>query len=47
MEQIKPVAELTIEDTLEQQEAAMPTGLRTLSELELALTGGGDGHINW
>ena len=46
MEQIKPAADLSQEASLEQQDAAK-TEVRTLSELELVLCGGGDGHINW
>jgi hypothetical protein len=46
MDQIKPVADLSQETSQEQQDAAR-TEVRTLSEVELALAGGGDGWMNW
>lgn len=46
MDQIKPVADLSQETSPEQQDDPR-TEVRTLSELELALAGGGDGWMNW
>ena len=45
MDQIKPAVELKLDETPEQDTKARD--LRTLSDLELVLCGGGDGHINW
>ncbi|HUQ28244.1 MAG TPA: hypothetical protein VM051_06610, partial [Usitatibacter sp.] len=46
MDQIKPVADLSIEEVSEQQNTR-DADVRKLSELELALCGGGDGMTNW
>ena len=47
MDQIKRAHEFQ-DDQVEQQEAAAPVQeLRTLSDLELVLAGGGDGMVTW
>lgn len=49
MEQIKLAADLSQEQTLEQETAAKAgaNDVRTLSDLEMVLCGGGDGAVNW
>lgn len=49
MEQIKLAADLSQEQTLEQEIAAKAGAydVRTLSDLEMVLCGGGDGIICW
>ncbi|MEO5678020.1 MAG: hypothetical protein ABIQ84_10760 [Usitatibacter sp.] len=49
MEQIKLATDLSQEQTLEQETAARAgaTDVRTLSDLELVLCGGGDGIVCW
>lgn len=49
MEQIKLAADLSQEQTLEQETAAKAgaNDVRTLNDLEMVLCGGGDGAVNW
>ena len=49
MEQIKLVVDYSQEQALEQETTARAgaTDVRTLSDLELVLCGGGDGAVNW
>jgi hypothetical protein len=47
MDQAKRTMDISGETT--EQNATLPTSneVRTLSELELVLCGGGDGYVNW
>ncbi len=47
MDQIKPAADLSNQQSVEQDVAAKSNDLRTLSDLELVCCGGGDGMVNW
>ncbi len=49
MEQIKLAADLSQDQALEQETTAKPasTEVRTLSDLEMVLCGGGEGMVNW
>jgi diacylglycerol kinase family enzyme len=46
MDQIKTLADLSLDDTNEQQDTKA-NEVRTLNDLELVLAGGGDGMVNW
>jgi hypothetical protein len=47
MDQIKPAADLSNDQSVEQDVAAKSNDLRTLSELELVCCGGGEGGVCW
>ena len=47
MDQIKLAADLSKEESLEQDDTVAANDLRTLSDLELVFCGGGDGAVNW
>ena len=46
MDKSKIAADLVTEENFEQQDAAKAE-IRTLSDLELVLCGGGEDHVNW
>ncbi len=49
MDQIKLAADLSSDESLAQESAAKAgaNDVRTLSDLEMVLCGGGDGVVNW
>lgn len=49
MEQIKLAVDLSKDESLEQEAAAKAGAhdVRTLSDLEMVLCGGGEGVVNW
>ena len=47
MDQIKLAAELSNQESQQQEAADKPSDVRTLSDLEMVLCGGGDGVVCW